>query len=127
MIIIDEDADGQILQRFEIAYAAGEASAVEVLRARVVADVQRLDRDHPEQHMVLVQALRSRERDGEIELFTAPMVDVEAQASAAAHALESGDLMLEVDGQPLYAAGARVNVGAASVARFCRLGLLLGG
>ena len=127
MIVIDEDANGRTLARFEVPYATGEASAVELLRARVVADVQRLDRDHPEQHVALVQALRSRERDGEIELFTAPMVDIEVQVSAAAEALASGDLLLDVDGHPLYSGAATVAVRESSVARFCRLGLLLGG
>ena len=127
MIIIDEDERGREIQHFEVSFPAGEASVSELLRARVVADVQRLDRDHPEQHLALVQALRSRERDGEIELFTAPMVDVEVQVRAASDALASGDLTLSVDGTGVGADDSGMVVSKATVMRFCRLGLLLGG
>lgn len=127
MIIIDENERSQELQRFDVACTAGEVSVVELLRVRVVADIQRLDRDHPEQHVALVQALRSRERDGEIELFTAPMVDVEVQVNAARDALASGDLMLSVDGRGVDTGERCVIVSQDTVMRFCRLGLLLGG
>ena len=127
MIIIDENERSQELQRFDVACTAGEVSVVELLRVRVVADIQRLDRDHPEQHVALVQALRSRARDGEIELFTAPMVDVEVQVNAARDALASGDLMLSVDGRGVDTGERCVIVSQDTVMRFCRLGLLLGG
>jgi hypothetical protein len=125
--MIDQDERGVELQRIELAYPVGEVSVVELLRARVVADVQRLDRDHPEQHVALVQALRSRVRDGEIELFTAPMVDVDVQVRAASDALASGDLTLNVDSKNIENGESRVSLSDASVMRFCRLGILLGG
>ena len=55
------------------------------------------------------------------------MVDVEVQVRAASDALVCRDLTLSVDGHGVDDDESRVVVSEATVMRFCRLGLLLGG
>jgi hypothetical protein len=104
ILIIDSDAKGVEMVRFEMPFvyapfAAGEHTLSTLLETRLVADLGRVQPDVPEAHIPLVQSLRSREKGDEIELFTPPVVDMQAQLRSARIGFEQGDFTVEMDGK----------------------------
>lgn len=125
--ILDVDASGLELTRFELEFGTGTQSVRALLSARIVADLERIEPDFPERHVALVQPLRSRERGDEIELFTSPIVDMQSQLSAAEAGFERQDFNIWIDGKAVLSLDEQVDAGAVAEVRFVRYSLMIGG
>lgn len=132
LVVVDSDANGVEMMRFEMPfddgpYAAGEHTLATLLETRLIADLERTQADAPEAHIALVQPLRSRESGDEIELFTPPMVDMQAQIQAARSAFEQGDFEVQIDGEMVTKLDVPLDAATIVEAHFVRFSLIIGG
>ena len=125
--VSDVDADGVEIHRFELLSTALASTVRGLIRDRVVADVQCIEPDHPENHVALVQPLRSRENGDEIELFTPRVVDMEAQVRAAIEGFERTDFAIVIDGTTCATLDDDIVLTATSTVSFVRYNMLIGG
>ncbi|MEM7408036.1 MAG: hypothetical protein AAF458_22290 [Pseudomonadota bacterium] len=127
LTILDVDANGLELTRFELEFGTGSESVRALLSARIVADLERIEPDFPERHVALVQPLRSRERGDEIELFTPPVVDMQAQLAAAEAGFDRQDFNIWLDGKAVLSLDEQIDAGLIDEVRFVRYSLMIGG
>ena len=125
--VVDTDAKGVERHAFRLSLPSTRATLRGLIQARIVLDMELADPDYPERHPALVQPLRARETGNEIELFTPPVVDVEAQIKAALRALEDGELGISLDGVQLGDPAEQLDLSHALELRFLRYGMIIGG